>query len=95
MMDPITANSRWPPQGSHIQNHEIFPGMESSVLSPKAHKSSDCSSLGRGGAPSFPYFRDWKFDFQDDLRPKVCFLFFFVSGLVWFLLNFNWFFVEI
>ncbi|XP_073264411.1 glycosyltransferase-like KOBITO 1 isoform X2 [Populus alba] len=71
MMDPITANSRWAPQGSHIQNHEIFPGMESSVLSPKAHKSSDCSSLGIGGAPSFPYFRDWKFDFQDDLRPKA------------------------
>ncbi|KAI9398613.1 hypothetical protein POPTR_003G202900v4 [Populus trichocarpa] len=72
MMDPITANSRWAPQGSHIQNHEIFPGMESSVLSPKAHKSSDCSSLGRSGAPSFPYFRDWKIDFQDDLRPKIC-----------------------
>jgi hypothetical protein len=77
MMDPITANSRWAPQGSHIQNHEIFPGMELSVLSPKAHKSSDCSSLGRSGAPSFPYFRDWKIDFQDDLRPKVCFCFLF------------------
>ncbi|CAK7339391.1 unnamed protein product [Dovyalis caffra] len=72
MMDPTTANSRWAPQGSHIQNHEIFPGMESSVLSPKPHKSSDCSSLGRSGAPSFPYFRDWKFDFQDNLRPKIC-----------------------
>ncbi|KAJ6702503.1 GLYCOSYLTRANSFERASE-LIKE KOBITO 1 [Salix koriyanagi] len=72
MMDPTTANSRWAPQGSHIKNHEIFPGMELSVLSPKAHKSSDCSSLGRSGAPSFPYFRDWKFDFQANLRPKIC-----------------------
>ncbi|WCJ39004.1 Glycosyltransferase-like KOBITO 1 [Euphorbia peplus] len=70
--DPVTATSRWAPEGS--RNHEIFPGMESStsVLSPKAPHSSDCFSLARSSSPSFPYFRDWKFDVEANLRPKIC-----------------------
>ncbi|CAN6925041.1 unnamed protein product [Brassica oleracea] len=26
--------------------------------------------LGQSRAPSFPYFSDWKFDYQSDLKPK-------------------------
>ncbi|OAY36186.1 hypothetical protein MANES_11G002200v8 [Manihot esculenta] len=72
LADPATITARWAPQGSH--NHEIFPGMESSasILSPKPHHSSDCFSLARSGSPSFPYLRDWKFDFEANLRPKIC-----------------------
>lgn len=41
--------------------------------------SSGCADiLGQSRTASFPYFRDWKFDFGSspsgsDLRPKVCF----------------------
>uniref|UniRef100_A0A2P2KE72 Glycosyltransferase family 92 protein n=2 Tax=Rhizophora mucronata TaxID=61149 RepID=A0A2P2KE72_RHIMU len=72
LTDPNTATARWAPRGS--LNHEIFPGMEasSSLLSPKSHQSSDCSSLVRSASPSFPYYRDWKFDFDANLRPKIC-----------------------
>lgn len=40
--------------------------------------SSDCSLLARGGGASastsgvFPYYRDWKFDYSADLKPKIC-----------------------
>ncbi|CAI0560311.1 unnamed protein product [Linum tenue] len=74
LTDPASATARWAPQGSH-NNHEVFPGMEASaasLLSPKPHQSSDCFSLARSGSPSFPYFRDWKFDFEANLRPKIC-----------------------
>ncbi|OAY53449.1 glycosyltransferase-like KOBITO 1 [Manihot esculenta] len=70
LADPTTINTRWAPQGSH--NHEIFPGMETSPSIPKPHHPSDCFSLARSGSPSFPYFRDWKFDFEANLRPKIC-----------------------
>ncbi|CAI0461724.1 unnamed protein product [Linum tenue] len=73
LTDPASATARWAPQGSH-NNHEVFPRMEASaasLLSPKPHQSSDCLSLARSGSPSFPYFRDWKFDFEANLRPKV------------------------
>lgn len=38
---------------------------------------SDCSLVARGGGGSggssgvFPYYRDWKFDYSADLKPKV------------------------
>ncbi|KAJ9190604.1 hypothetical protein P3X46_001789 [Hevea brasiliensis] len=72
LADPTTVTARWAPQGSH--NHDIFPGMESSasIFSPKPTHPSDCFSLARSGSPSFPYFRDWKFDFEANLRPKIC-----------------------
>ncbi|KAJ4846951.1 Glycosyltransferase-like KOBITO 1 [Turnera subulata] len=76
LSDPASATARWAPQGSRHTTHEIFPGMESSsssLLSPKSHhSSSDCSSLLRTSSPSFPYFRDWKFDFESSIRPKIC-----------------------
>ncbi|XP_031265924.1 glycosyltransferase-like KOBITO 1 [Pistacia vera] len=77
LTDPATATStvsRWAPHGSHLQNHEVFPGMESSSLSPKAQhfSRSDCTKLIRSSSPSFPYYRDWKFDFDSDLKPKIC-----------------------
>lgn len=67
MDDPI---SRWSPEESHK-----FPGMDSSPLPTvggHSPHSSDCSSLlGHGNTASFPYYRDWKFNFEVDLKPKV------------------------
>ncbi|KAK6227706.1 hypothetical protein QQP08_004319 [Theobroma cacao] len=65
-----SATSRWAPLGSH---HEVFPGMETfSSLSPKSHSSADCINLGRSSSPSFPYYGDWKFGFEANLKPKIC-----------------------
>ncbi|KAK4786828.1 hypothetical protein SAY86_010661 [Trapa natans] len=63
-------SNRWSPPGSD----RVFPGMEStSSISPESHRaSSDCLSLGRSASPSFPYFRDWKFDYQSNMKPKIC-----------------------
>lgn len=37
-----------------------------------AHVSrSDCGALVSHSSPSFPYFRDWKFNYQPDLKPKI------------------------
>ncbi|KAA3464210.1 glycosyltransferase-like KOBITO 1 [Gossypium australe] len=61
--DPTTATSRWAPRGSR---REVFPGTEtSSSLPPKYHHSSNCINLGRSSSPSFPYYGDWKFGFED------------------------------
>ncbi|KAK6140400.1 hypothetical protein DH2020_025857 [Rehmannia glutinosa] len=79
--DPI---SRWSPDESHK-----FPGMDSSPLATVGHSSShssDCSTLlGHSTAASFPYFRDWKFKFDADLKPKVLSfsLFLFLFFLFW------------
>ncbi|XP_022864662.1 glycosyltransferase-like KOBITO 1 [Olea europaea var. sylvestris] len=66
--DPI---SRWSPDESHK-----FPGMDSSPLSTGGYSSShsfDCSMLlGHSNTASFPYYRDWKFKFDSDLKPKIC-----------------------
>ncbi|KAL0397607.1 UNVERIFIED_CONTAM: Glycosyltransferase-like KOBITO 1 [Sesamum calycinum] len=66
--DPI---SRWSPDESHK-----FPGMDSSPLATVGHlssHSSDCSKLlGHSNVASFPYYRDWKFKFDADLKPKIC-----------------------
>ncbi|KAI4300837.1 hypothetical protein L6164_034169 [Bauhinia variegata] len=62
--DPVT---RWSP------DHHEFPGMGSSPPSHQTHSStSDCVSLlGQRNSPAFPYYRDWKFDYVSDLKPKV------------------------
>ncbi|KAI3448822.1 hypothetical protein Pfo_005487 [Paulownia fortunei] len=66
--DPI---SRWSPDESHK-----FPGMDSSPLATLGHSSShssDCSTLlGHSNGATFPYYRDWKFKFDSDLKPKIC-----------------------
>ncbi|XP_019185961.1 PREDICTED: glycosyltransferase-like KOBITO 1 isoform X1 [Ipomoea nil] len=64
--DPI---SRWSPEESRK-----FPGMDSSPLATVGHlsHSSDCSLLGRRNSATFPYYRDWKFNFESDLKPKIC-----------------------
>ncbi|XP_052171128.1 glycosyltransferase-like KOBITO 1 [Diospyros lotus] len=64
--DPV---SRWSPQDSHK-----FPGMDSSPLPTVGHSfsSSDCSLLGHSSSPTFPYYRDWKFNFESHLKPKIC-----------------------
>ncbi|KAF6160161.1 hypothetical protein GIB67_016597 [Kingdonia uniflora] len=66
--DPAT---RWSPD-----NHEFPGGMGSSAPTNVAHSSSssaDCVELlGRSASPSFPYYRDWKFNYESDLKPKIC-----------------------
>ncbi|KAK4767472.1 hypothetical protein SAY86_015222 [Trapa natans] len=55
-----------------------FPGMGSSGGSRGSDghillSRSDCVDvLGQSHSASFPYYRDWKFDYSSDLRPKVC-----------------------
>ncbi|EXB93957.1 hypothetical protein L484_015502 [Morus notabilis] len=62
--DPVT---RWSPD-----RHQ-FPGMDASESPSRTTSRSDClDPLGRSRSPSFPYFRDWKFDYSADLRPKIC-----------------------
>ncbi|PIM97244.1 hypothetical protein CDL12_30287 [Handroanthus impetiginosus] len=77
--DPI---SRWSPDESHK-----FPGMDSSPLATLGHsssQSSDCSALLRHyNAATSPYFRDWKFKFNSDLKPKVL-----CSFILWCFRNF-------
>ncbi|XP_048225854.1 glycosyltransferase-like At2g41451 [Ricinus communis] len=66
LTDPV---SRWSP------DHHQFPGMDtlSSRVSSSTPKDSGCSDLlGRSHSPSFPYYRNWKFDFGSDLKPKIC-----------------------
>ena len=61
LTDPTT---RWSP------DRKEFPGMDSSGLARES--ASDCVDfLGRTRSPSFPYYRDWKFGYGSDLRPKV------------------------
>ncbi|OWM67277.1 hypothetical protein CDL15_Pgr000729 [Punica granatum] len=68
--DPI---NRWSPDPL------VFPGMGSSrstssvVDDPVRTSRSDCVDvLGQSRSASFPYHRDWKFDYGSDLRPKIC-----------------------
>uniref|UniRef100_A0A5B7BEW0 Glycosyltransferase family 92 protein n=1 Tax=Davidia involucrata TaxID=16924 RepID=A0A5B7BEW0_DAVIN len=62
--DPI---ARWSPEESHK-----FPGMDSSPLATIGHSSSSDCVLGHSSSPSFPYYRDWQFNFESDLKPKIC-----------------------
>ncbi|KAK7396212.1 hypothetical protein VNO78_17052 [Psophocarpus tetragonolobus] len=61
--DPV---SRWSPDQGQ------FPGMSTSP--PSRHQShSDCANpLSQSHNPSFPYFRDWNFDYSTHLSPKIC-----------------------
>ena len=59
-------------------DHREFPGMASThekkqrSLRGRSNSDSGCVDLlGQSRAPSFPYFRDWSFDYQSDLNPKV------------------------
>ncbi|XP_044504739.1 glycosyltransferase-like At3g57200 [Mangifera indica] len=63
--DPV---ARWSP------DHHDFPGMINTLTDFSVRKfGSGCVDLlGRSNNPSFPYFRDWKFDFGSDLKPKIC-----------------------
>ncbi|RDX67470.1 Glycosyltransferase-like KOBITO 1 [Mucuna pruriens] len=61
--DPVT---RWSP------DHDQFPGMTGSPPSHR-HSHSDCTNpLAQSHNPSFPYFRDWNFDYSSHLSPKIC-----------------------
>ncbi|KAH0912282.1 hypothetical protein HID58_035603, partial [Brassica napus] len=68
--DPVTHWS--------TTDHREFPGMASThekqqrSLRGRSNSDSGCVDLlGQSRAPSFPYFRDWSFDYQSDLNPKV------------------------
>ncbi|CDY39657.1 hypothetical protein HID58_064967 [Brassica napus] len=32
----------------------------------------DCSNLDRSSSPSFPYYGDWNFGVDSNLKPKIC-----------------------
>ncbi|CAL0310610.1 unnamed protein product [Lupinus luteus] len=58
-------------------NHSQFPGMSLSLSQnskQQSHSNSDCSSplLPNTHSPSFPYFRNSLFQFDSNLKPKVC-----------------------
>uniref|UniRef100_M4ELN1 Glycosyltransferase family 92 protein n=1 Tax=Brassica campestris TaxID=3711 RepID=M4ELN1_BRACM len=79
LADPASASvissTSVPGGGNSDLNHEVFPGMETvSSVSPKAHQSSssDCSNLARSSSPSFPYYGDWNFGVDFNLKPKIC-----------------------
>ncbi|KAA8518080.1 hypothetical protein F0562_015554 [Nyssa sinensis] len=63
--DPTT---RWSP------DRREFPGMgDSAPALLSSAESSDCVDLlGQSRSPSFPYYRNWKFSYESDLRPKLC-----------------------
>nr|KYP48002.1 hypothetical protein KK1_030361 [Cajanus cajan] len=62
--DPLT---RWSP------DHDQFPGMSGSPPSLRHRSHGDCSHpLAQSHNPSFPYFRDWAFDYSSHLSPKIC-----------------------
>lgn len=79
--DPI---GRWSPDESHK-----FPGMDPSPLATVGQQSSqpsDCSALvGHYNKAAFPYFRDWKYKFDADLKPKVFVLYLLFLALICFL----------
>ncbi|KAF7152993.1 hypothetical protein RHSIM_Rhsim01G0123200 [Rhododendron simsii] len=62
--DPV---SRWSPEASHK-----FPGMDSTSPPLATVARSDCVLLPDTFSPSFPYYRDWKYSFESDLKPKIC-----------------------
>ncbi|XP_059646240.1 glycosyltransferase-like At2g41451 [Cornus florida] len=66
--------SRWSPDHRDFMRLGISgPVRSSSFSSSSSSSSSDCVDvLGRSNLPSFPYFRDWKFSYPSDQRPKIC-----------------------
>nr|XP_043611395.1 glycosyltransferase-like At2g41451 isoform X2 [Erigeron canadensis] len=58
-------------------NRFEFHGMDADHTSTSSkvtiRTSASCVDiLGQSRSPSFPYFRDWKFDYEKDLKPKIC-----------------------
>ncbi|KAI3788257.1 hypothetical protein L2E82_01017 [Cichorium intybus] len=55
-------------------NRLDFPGMDTTTSSKVTTRtSSSCADiLGQSRSISFPYFRDWKFNYESDLKPKIC-----------------------
>ncbi|KAI3811728.1 hypothetical protein L1987_21457 [Smallanthus sonchifolius] len=51
-------------------NRFDFPGMDAKVTVRTAPSCVDI--LGQSRSVSFPYFRDWRFDYESDLKPKIC-----------------------
>ncbi|XP_010427588.1 PREDICTED: glycosyltransferase-like At3g57200 [Camelina sativa] len=58
-------------------DHHEFPGMVSTQQEKRSSRRSVSDSgcvdlLGQSRSPSFPYFRNWNFDYQSDLKPRIC-----------------------
>ncbi|GMH20179.1 hypothetical protein Nepgr_022020 [Nepenthes gracilis] len=52
-----------------------FPGKQSSSVLGRDKMSAGCATdvLGQRSSPTFPYHRDWKFNYNaSNLRPKIC-----------------------
>ncbi|XP_071716164.1 glycosyltransferase-like At2g41451 [Rutidosis leptorrhynchoides] len=65
IQDPTT---RWTPK-DRLQ----FPGMDiTSDHITRTSKPNCADLLGQSRSVSFPYFRDWKFNYASDLKPKIC-----------------------
>ncbi|KAF5737676.1 hypothetical protein HS088_TW13G00564 [Tripterygium wilfordii] len=63
LTDPV---SRW------SSDADGFPGMRS-VGTGTQNSGSGCTDLlGRSRSLAFPYFKEWKFGFGSDLKPKIC-----------------------
>jgi hypothetical protein len=48
--------------------------------------------LGQSHSLSFPYFRDWKFGFGSDMKPKVSFFLYSICRIVSGVIDFLWVF---
>lgn len=63
------------PSTRYSSEDHKFPGMDSSppttTTTTTHHSKSDCGPLLSHLSPTFPYYRDWKFHYQTDLKPKV------------------------
>ncbi|KAL2926215.1 Glycosyltransferase-like KOBITO 1 [Bienertia sinuspersici] len=62
------------PSTRYSSEEHKFPGMDSSppTTTTTSHVSrSDCGPLLSRHSPTFPYYRDWKFHYQIDLKPKI------------------------
>ncbi|XP_021774393.1 glycosyltransferase-like KOBITO 1 [Chenopodium quinoa] len=62
------------PSTRYSAEEHRFPGMDSSpptTTTTSKVMRSDCGPLLSHLSPSFPYYRDWKFHYQTDLKPKI------------------------
>ena len=72
--DPV---ARWSHYHHHLPGMDIDSSLLPATTTVRSSSSSSSSSggcadiLGRSNSPSFSYFKDWKFDYGADLKPKV------------------------
>ncbi|KAH9679718.1 glycosyltransferase-like KOBITO 1 [Citrus sinensis] len=73
--DPV---ARWSHYHHHLPGMDIDSSLLPATTTVRSSSSSSTSSggcadiLGRSNSLSFSYFKDWKFDYGADLKPKIC-----------------------